>query len=274
LLTLKKESNMKRSFMHVPIKTQAVIFDMDGVLTDSEWFIAEAGRLMFLETHKTAVTHEDFLPFVGLGENRFLGGVAEKHGVAGFDIERDKKRTYAIYLDIVRGKLNPLPGAVEFVRQARDLGLKTALATSTDYIKMLASLSEIGLVDRQDADFEIIAFKDGLSAAAGTGDASPGSEGGHKTFTGSGLFDGYVNGLDVERRKPFPDIFLEAARRIAVPPEACWVVEDSVGGVTAAKAAGMRCLALLTTFPEADIRNAGADIIVRDLSCIAAEALL
>jgi beta-phosphoglucomutase-like phosphatase (HAD superfamily) len=255
------------------MKTQAVIFDMDGVLTDSEWFIAEAGRLMFLESHKTTVTHEDFLPFVGLGENRFLGGVAEKYGVSGFDIERDKKRTYAIYLDIVRGKLNPLPGAVEFVRHARDLGLRTALATSTDYIKRLISLSEIGLVDRQDADLEITAFKDGLSAAE-TSDASSNSEINRKTFTGSGLFDGYVNGLDVERRKPFPDIFLEAARRVAVPPEACWVVEDSVGGVSAAKAAGMRCLGLLTTFPEADIRNAGADIIVRDLSCITAEALL
>jgi beta-phosphoglucomutase-like phosphatase (HAD superfamily) len=147
---------------------------------------------------------------------------------------------------------------------------------------MLASLSEIGLVDRQDADLEIAAFKDSLGAgakAAGAGDASPGSEGASvpvdgKTFTGAGLFDGYVNGLDVERRKPFPDIFLEAAARIAVPPEACWVVEDSIGGVSAAKAAGMRCLALLTTFPEEDIRSAGADIIVRDLSCIAVEALL
>jgi beta-phosphoglucomutase-like phosphatase (HAD superfamily) len=234
---------------------------------------------MLLETYKAAVTHDDFLPFVGLGENRFLGGVAEKYGVSGFDIERDKKRTYAIYLDIVRGKLNPLPGAVEFVRHTRDMGLKTALATSTDYIKMLISLSEIGLVDRQDADLEIAAFKDSLNAA-GAGNTSPGSEGASpvpgdgKTFTGAGLFDGYVNGLDVDRRKPFPDIFLEAAVRIAVPPEACWVVEDSVGGVTAAKAAGMRCLALLTTFPEADIRNAGADIIVRDLSCIAVETLL
>jgi beta-phosphoglucomutase-like phosphatase (HAD superfamily) len=244
------------------MKTGALIFDMDGVLTDSEWFIAEAGRLMFLETHKTAVTHEDFLPFVGLGENRFLGGVAEKHGITCFDIERDKKRTYDIYLDIVKGNLKALPGAVGFVRHARELDLKTALATSTDYVKMLANLAEIGLVDRKDADAEITAFKEG------------GASGGGKTFKGGGFFDGYVNGLDVERRKPFPDIFLEAARRIAVPPESCWVVEDSVGGVTAAKAAGMRCLALLTTFPEADIRNAGADIIVRDLSCITVEALL
>ena len=225
---------------------RAVIFDMDGVLTDSEWFIAEAGRLMFQETHRAAVTHEDFLPFVGHGENRFLGGVAEKYGVAAFDIERDKARTYAIYTEIVKGKLRPLPGAVEFVRRCRELGFKTALATSTDYIKMMANLTEIGL------------------AGEGAGGADNGAD----------FFGAMVNGLEVERRKPFPDIFLEAARRISAAPEHCWVVEDSVGGVAAAKAAGMRCLALLTTFPETEIKKAGADIIVRDLSCIGPEKLL
>ena len=222
-----------------PEKADGIIFDMDGVLTDSEWFIAEAGRLMFQETHGTAVTHEDFLPFVGLGENRFLGGVAEKHGIASFDIERDKARTYVIYTKIIKGKLKPLPGAVEFVRRCRELGFKSALATSTDYVKMAASLRAIGLA----------------------GEA------------GGGFFDATVNGLEVERRKPFPDIFLEAARRIGAAPERCWVVEDSVGGIAAAKAAGMRCLALLTTFPEAEIKKAGPDIIVKDLSCIGPEEL-
>ncbi|MDR2019558.1 MAG: HAD-IA family hydrolase [Treponema sp.] len=236
--------------------TGAVIFDMDGVLTNSEWFIAEAGRLMFEETHKTAVTHEDFLPFTGLGENRFLGGVAEKYGLAAFDIERDKARAYEIYGDLIKGKLKALPGAVEFVRGCRALELKTALATSTDYVKMMASLTEIGLIKPQ-----ISAAEAGLATAAARA-------------AENAVFDAMVNGLDVERRKPFPDIFLEAARRIETAPERCWVVEDSVGGVAAAKAAGMRCLALLTTFPEEEIKAAGADIIVKDLSCISPRALL
>jgi beta-phosphoglucomutase-like phosphatase (HAD superfamily) len=236
--------------------TEAVIFDMDGVLTNSEWFIAEAGRLMFEETHGTAVTHEDFLPFTGLGENRFLGGVAEKHGIAAFDIERDKARTYEIYGDLIKGNLTALPGAVEFVRGCRTLGLKTALATSTDYVKMMASLTEIGLIKPQVSAAEV-----GLATAIAIA-------------VENAAFDAMVNGLDVERRKPFPDLFLEAARRIGAAPERCWVVEDSVGGVAAAKAAGMRCLALLTTFPEAEIKAAGADIIVKDLSCISPQALL
>jgi beta-phosphoglucomutase-like phosphatase (HAD superfamily) len=227
---------------------RGIIFDMDGVLTDSEWFIAEAARLMFEETHHQAVSHGDFLPFVGLGENRFLGGVAEKYGIESFDIERDKARTYAIYGEIVRGKLKALPGAVSFVRRCRALGFKTALATSTDYAKMMINLTEIGLADGA-------------------------AKNGKPVTESAGLFDALVNGLEVERRKPFPDIFLEAARRIRLAPSNCWVVEDSVGGVTAAKAAGMRCLALLTTFPEEDIRAAGADMVVQDLSRIEPEAL-
>jgi len=211
---------------HLP--TRAVIFDMDGVLTDSEPFIAEAGRLMFKEIHGIEVRHEDFKPFVGFGENRFLGGVAEKYGVKAFDVERDKARTYAIYCEIVEGKLHELPGAGDFVRACRAKGFRTALATSTDRIKMIANLKAIGLYD--------------------------------------GAFDAKVNGLDVERRKPHPDIFLKAAELIGVEPRACWVVEDAIAGVQAAKAAGMRCLALLTSFPEAILKAAGADAFAKDLS--------
>jgi len=210
------------------LPTSAVIFDMDGVLTDSEPFIAEAGRLMFREVHGIEVRHEDFKPFVGFGENRFLGGVAEKYGIKAFDVERDKARTYDIYCEIVEGRLHEMPGAGNFVRACRERGLKTALATSTDKIKMIANLKSIGLYD--------------------------------------GAFDAKVNGLDVERRKPHPDIFLKAAELIGVEPRACWVVEDAIAGVQAAKAAGMRCLALLTSFPEAELRAAGADAFAKDLS--------
>lgn len=208
--------------------TQAVIFDMDGVLTDSEWFIAEAGRLMFREVHGVEVSHDDFKPFVGFGENRFLGGVAERYGVAAFDVERDKARTYELYCRLAEGRLAELPGASAFVRACKARGLKTALATSTDRIKMEANLRAIGL--------------------------------------DHGEFDATVNGEEVERRKPFPDIFLRAAELIGVESGACWVVEDAIAGVQAAKAAGMRCLALLTTFPENELRAAGADLIARDLA--------
>lgn len=213
----------------------AVLFDMDGVLADSEEFIAEAAKAMFAETYRVTVTLADFLPFVGAGEDRYLGGVAAQYGVVP-DLPRDKARTYEIYGELIQGRLKALPGAVQFVRACRARGLKTALATSADKPKMVSTLAAIGLAE---ADF-----------------------------------DATVNGLDVARKKPFPDIFLEAARRVGVAPADCLVVEDAVNGVKAALAAGCRCLALATTFPEADLRNAGAVQILQDLSQADLETLI
>lgn len=64
-------------------------------------------------------------------------------------------------------------------------------------------------------------------------------------------FDATVNGLEVERKKPFPDIFIIAAQKLGFSPLECLVVEDAINGVEAAKAAGARCLGLTTSFtPE------------------------
>lgn len=195
---------------------KGVIFDMDGVLVDSEEFICEAAVRMFAE-RGVNVAPGDFLPFVGAGENRYLGGVAEKHGFP-IDIERDKARTYEIYAEIVKGRLEPLPGVRAFIAKCRDRRLSLAVATSADEIKMVTNLKEIG-----------IAF---------------------------GTFDALVNGLDVERRKPHPEIFLHAADKLGLSGAETLVVEDSVNGVEAAKAAGARCLALTTSFTPDDLKEA------------------
>jgi beta-phosphoglucomutase len=210
---------------------RGTIFDMDGVLVDSEPFICEAATRMFAE-RGLAVRPEDFRPFVGAGENRYLGGVAEKHGFA-LDLERDKARTYALYDEIVRGRLSPLPGVGEFVERCRARGLRLAVATSADEVKMRINLRELGLPPE--------------------------------------TFDALVNGLDVERRKPAPDIFLLAARRLGLAAADCLVVEDAVNGVAAAKAAGARCLALTTSFAREQL--AGADFFAATLAQAPAEAL-
>ncbi|HTU18142.1 MAG TPA: HAD-IA family hydrolase [Gemmataceae bacterium] len=203
---------------------QGVIFDMDGVLVDSEPFIKEAGVRMFAE--KGFTVHEaDFTPFVGTGEDHFLGGVAEKYGLP-FDAARDKARTYAIYLELIRGRLKPLPGVFSFLDECRKRRLKVAVASSADAVKVEGNLHEIGLPPD--------------------------------------TFDAIVNGSQVERKKPAPDIFLTAAQRLKLPPAVCLVIEDAVAGVAAAKSAGARCLALTTSFP-AD-RLTDADWIVADLA--------
>jgi beta-phosphoglucomutase len=85
------------------------------------------------------------------------------------------------------------------------------------------------------------------------------------------LFGAIVDGTQVARKKPAPDIFLEACRRLSLPPANCLVIEDAVAGVAAAKAAGARCLALTTSFQAEQLRT--ADWIASDLSHVPPEAL-
>src|SRR5512141_2349715 len=93
-------SEQKRGAEEPRQKTvRAVIFDMDGVLTDSEPLINAAAIAMFREKG-LRVLPEDFLPFVGTGEDRYIGGVAEKYEFP-LDVQQAKKRTYEIYLDLV-----------------------------------------------------------------------------------------------------------------------------------------------------------------------------
>ena len=173
-------------------KTKALIFDMDGVLANSERFIAEAERIKFNE----------------------------------------------------------------FVHHCRELGLKTALATSTDQNTMISNLEAMGLIN-----IEMRSEKIGLAAAI-------------EAAARNKAFDAMVYIQDVERQKPHPDLFLEAALRLEEEPASCWVVADSPDGIGAAKAAGMRCLALPTAFSKAEIKAAGPDKIAEDFSVIKPEELL
>jgi HAD superfamily hydrolase (TIGR01509 family) len=211
-----------------------IIFDMDGVLCDSEPFIIEAATRMFSERYHVAVKHDDFLPFTGAGEDRFIGGVAGKYGVK-LSMPADKERTYAIYLDIIQGRLHPLAGAVEFIEKCRAVNLKCALATSADRVKMQGNLKEIGIpADR---------------------------------------FDAIVTGSEIERKKPDPQAFEVAAGKLGLSNRRCIVVEDAVNGVMAGKAAGSRVLGILTTFDGATLRAAGADWTAPNLAAVPGEVL-
>src|SRR5512141_393821 len=124
-------------------KIQAVIFDMDGVLVDSEPLINAAAIAMFREAG-LIVQPDDFLPFVGAGEDRYIGGVAEKYHFP-LDLPQAKHRTYEIYLALVPQQLEAFPGARELVRTCRRSGLRVAVASSADQIKVAANLKKIGL---------------------------------------------------------------------------------------------------------------------------------
>lgn len=214
------------------LKIRAVIFDMDGVLVDSEALINAAAIAMFREMG-LLVQPDDFLPFVGAGEDRYIGGVAEYYSFP-LDVSAAKKRTYEIYLDFLPAWLEVFPGVHSLISDCRQTGLLLAVASSADLIKVRANLETIGLP---------VAF-----------------------------WDAVVTGEDVVHKKPAPDIFLSAAGKLGVRPSECVVVEDAINGIQAAKAAGMRCVAVATSFPadrllEANvIRTRIADVLLSDLA--------
>ena len=80
-------------------------------------------------------------------------------------------------------------------------------------------------------------------------------------------------GEDVKLLKPHPDIYLEAARRLAVQPAACCVIEDAINGVKAAKAAGMRCVAVTTSFSAEELKSVGADVVKKAIGEITLQDL-
>lgn len=210
--------------MKISPRIRAVIFDMDGVLTDSEPLINEAAIAMFKE-RGLIVAPEDFLPFVGTGENRYIGGVAEHYDFP-LDIQNAKKRTYEIYLSLVPRKLRAFPGAVDLVARCHAAGARTALASSADMVKIEANLRQIGLPPRD--------------------------------------WDALVSAEDVVHKKPAPDIFLAAARKLGMSAPECVVIEDAVNGIQAAKAANMRCIAVAHSFPPEKLSE--ADIVRRSIS--------
>lgn len=195
---------------------QGVLFDLDGVLLESEPFLVEAAIQMFAERGAT-VARSDFNPYFGKGEDALIQGVAQQHGISMEPIAA-KIRTYAIYLDLIHNVIQPLPGVHEFIRKCREHRLRIALASSGDLLKVVGSLSEIH-----------------LSLAS---------------------FDAAVTGSDITHKKPNPAVFELAAYRLGLDPAHCLVVEDAIVGVAAGKAAGARCLAVTTNYTADELHDA------------------
>ncbi|XP_042422545.1 protein SUPPRESSOR OF QUENCHING 1, chloroplastic-like [Zingiber officinale] len=218
-------------------KVSAVLFDMDGVLCNSE----ELSRLAAVDVFAdmgVSVTTDDFIPFMGTGEANFLGGVARVKGVKGFDPEAAKKRFFEIYLAKYAKPEAGIgfPGGLELITECKRRGLKVAVASSADRIKVDANLAAAGL---------------------------PVS-----------LFDAIVSADAFENLKPAPDIFLAASKNLNVPESECIVIEDALAGVQAAKAARMRCIAVTTTLSEDKLQQAGPSLIRKQIGNVSIDDVL
>ncbi|EPS73091.1 hypothetical protein M569_01658, partial [Genlisea aurea] len=218
-------------------KVSAVLFDMDGVLCNSEELSRMAAVDFFAEMG-VQVTVQDFIPFMGTGEAKFLGGVASVKGVEGFDPVTAKKRFFEIYLDKYAKPDSGIafPGAYELIVQCKNKGLKVAVASSADRVKVNANLAAAGLP---------------LS-----------------------LFDAVVSADAFENLKPAPDIFLSASKILDVPTNECIVIEDALAGVQAAQSAGMRCIAVTTTLEEKALDAAGPSFIRKNIGEISLDDIL
>ena len=204
------------------MRIQNVLFDMDGVLLDSEQAIRTA-CIEALKEYGISAQHEDFFPFTGMGEDRFIGGVAEKYGVP-YCLEM-KERAYSIYGEIAGEQVILFDGIRDMVMELKQRGYGLAVASSADQIKVSINLKCMGLSAE---DFQAV-----------------------------------VTGSDIRNKKPDPEIFLTAASRIPADPARCVVVEDAPSGIRAGKAAGAVCIGVTSTFDEGLLREAGADFVVR-----------
>ena len=212
----------------------AMIFDVDGVVADTEVLNARASVMMFAELYGTEVAAEDFREFVGTGDERYVEGVAEKYGVT-IDVAAAVERRKEDFFKLLRDE--PLPamaGVSELVRGGREAEeCKVAIATSGN----------------KDKQFPVI---------AGTGLRLE-------------WFDAVITGDDVSRKKPDPQIYLVTAERLEIEPARCVVFEDAPAGVAAAKAAGMVCVAV-TSSVEAEKLEA-ADLVVESLAEVSIDRL-
>lgn len=132
----------------------------------------------------------------------------------------------------VRQHIIPLPGAVELMKSLKEYGFSMALASS-------APIENIRLI------FGGLDIND--------------------------CFQAIVFGREVKEGKPSPQGFLLAAEKLGVAPQNCIVVEDAVAGITAAKRAGMRCLAVTNTHPRTRLME--ADLIVDTLEAVSVNIL-
>lgn len=205
--------------------TSGMIFDMDGLLIDSEplWQEAESE---FLVAHNRRYDPGIGKQHVGLRLRDVIAVMQREYQVHG-DPETLGQELITRLLGRYANKLSPLPGADEAIRTLGRI-----------YPAAVASSSPLAVIEHVVSRF---GWEQSLAALC--------------------------SGEEVPSGKPAPDLFLLAATRLRVPPAACCVLEDSLTGVRAAKAAGMRCITVPTRMFADPGEFAGlADLVLDSLT--------
>ena len=203
---------------------QAVVFDMDGVLLQSEE-VWDAVREQFVRERGGRYDAEIQRAMMGMSSpewSRYLhehAGVSDKPEEINAEVVRRMLASYRDHLPLI-------PGAQDAVRRmAEAFPLGLASSSNRELIDVVLDVADL-----------------------------------------ASYFAATVSSEEVAHGKPAPDVYLEAARRLAVDPGGCCAIEDSHGGIRSAKAAGMRVVAIPNpTYPPGEEALALADVVVRSL---------
>jgi HAD superfamily hydrolase (TIGR01509 family) len=206
--------------------SRTLILDMDGVIVNSEPIYFAVGQQRYRELG-ISIPHEEQLSFVGLPDELQWAQVKRQFGLKEPLGDLTAAARRAYDEYVARHGYQPMPGIRELLDRMRAAGVTMLVASSSP----MKAITEIC------ARLDIV-----------------------------GCFAHLVSADDVAAGKPAPDVFLRAAALAGVAPARCTVVEDSVNGVKAARAAGMRCIGLRN--PDSgnqDLDAAGADVVVDGL---------
>jgi beta-phosphoglucomutase family hydrolase len=229
--------------LKLPDEISACLFDLDGVITQTAKLHAAAWKEMFDDflRERAERTGEAFVPFEATDYERYVDGRPRLDGVRTFldarsidhDAELDRRlgdRKNELVLKLIRERgVEVYDGSIEFVKRARDEGLRRAVVSSSANTREV--LESVGIEDL----FEAVV--DGLVAAR---DRLPG--------------------------KPAPDTFLAGARAVGVEPAKAAVFEDALAGVEAGRAGNFGWVVGVDRAGQADaLAEHGADVVVSDL---------
>ncbi len=206
----------------------AVIFDMDGVLVDSEPYYMEVEQTTFKELG-LMISEEEHLTYQGTAYDRMWQMIKEKHEIAKtvdelveFSINHISSSFSALE------KIEPMPGVEDLIKRLKQRNVPIALASSS-YLEVI----------------RIILRRTGLEK----------------------YFEVVVDNTKAQSSKPDPDIFLLAAKKLGIAPGKCAVIEDSTNGIIAAKAAGMYCIAFAGPSTGSQ-DHSQADLVISDFDTL------
>jgi beta-phosphoglucomutase family hydrolase len=182
---------------------KAVIFDMDGVMVDTEPLYFEANSRTFHQLG-VQISPSAYAEFVGLDAHRMWVRIKNAHGLQQTVPELVALEKDGLHRALLDNPIPILPGLPELLDTLLARGLTIGLASSSPF-KVINTILDKTRLRR--------------------------------------YFSALTSGEEVRHGKPAPDIFLLAAARLEINPVSCTVIEDSGHGVAGAKAAGMKCAA-------------------------------